>query len=190
MIRYLFIIMLCSLPVAQTIGQVYRNTAAKAIFEVKAPAKTIEGESHSVSININFKSGAVLLKVPVQSFLFHNNFIADTMNEVIRSRFNSYYLESSLFPEVVYSGTLLQPGSLKPVNGKQYTFRSSGKLLLHGVAREVTTEGTLDFRPGSVTVNASITLQPGDYGIRIPSYIGNMYFRQVEIKVRGVLTSR
>lgn len=188
-LRYFLLLLLLLPAVYKAPAQQYRTTSADASFAVNAPAKTITGESHAVSVRIDLKQGSVQLKTKVQSFRFSNNFVADTLNQVVRDRFNSYYMESDRFPEIIYNARFSSSIRLKAGNGAPVAFRTEGKLLLHGVAQPAVAEGTLTPGKGSVTVRAHMRLQPATYGIRIPPYIGDMYFKEVEIVVEGTLNT-
>lgn len=175
------------LPATSVSGQQYRTETGTAFFEVQAPAKTIKGISDEVSIRMDLKQGTVALRVPVQTFVFRNNFVADSLNSVIRNRFNSHYMESDRFPLIVYTGNFEQPFSSGKNKDAATVFHTKGTLKLHGMERQITAEGTIAVSPGQVTVHADIIIKPVDWGIHIPPYIGNMYFREVSIEISGTL---
>jgi hypothetical protein len=185
--QYLLILAFLLLPAVRVFGQQYDTETGTSSFEVQAPAKTIKGVSDAVSIRIDLKQGTVALRVPVQTFVFRNNFVADSLNSVIRNRFNSYYMESNRFPAVVYTGNIKQQLSARKSNSTATFFHTTGILKLHGVARQITAEGTLAVSSGQAIVHADIIVKPVDWGIHIPSYIGDMYFREVKIEIDGTL---
>lgn len=175
------------LPAAMAFGQQYHTENATASFEVQAPAKTIQGISEAVSIRIDQKRGTVALRVPVRSFRFHNNFVSDTLNHVIGERFNTHYMESDRFPMILYTGDLKKTDKRESDRGPAAVFRTNGTLTLHGMQRQVSVEATLDKSSGQMIIHADIVIKPADWGIRIPSYIGDMYFRAVRIAINGTL---
>lgn len=166
-------------------AQLLHSRDAKISFTVSAPAKNIVGNSDAVRITIDPRTADLQVAVSVSSFQFSNNYIADTLNEVIRQRFNSYYMESAQYPEVRYLGKIA--GSLNYKKEGKYPVRSQGKLRVHGREREATATGWITVQGKKISVEATLTLQPADYGIRIPPYIGNMYFREIVINLKGML---
>lgn len=167
---------LLSLPVK---GQNIKTTTGNISFSVSAPAKTIKGESKTASVVINLKSGAVSVTVPVKSFAFSNNFVSDTLNTLIRERFNHYYLESDRFPDIGFQGKITLPGKTKTT--EQLVF--NGKLTLHGVTRDVEGTAVFTISNGRYAVKALLKVIPAEYNIRIPPYIGYMYFKEVNIEL-------
>lgn len=172
-------------PVRYAAGQQYHTETATSFFQVQAPAKMIKGLSEMVTVNLDLKQGSVMVTVPVKTFRFENNFVSDSLNNVIRDRFNTYYMESSRFPLITYTGKLQKTGTQD--NKSPLQFRTEGMLLLHGIERQVTATCSLDLISGGAIVHAGITIQPAAWGIRIPSYIGDLYFREVHIEITGTL---
>ncbi len=174
-------------PTAAIFGQQYHTENGTASFEVLAPAKTIKGISEAASIRIDLKQGTVALRVPVRSFRFYNNFVSDTLNAVICERFNTHYMESDRFPVILYTGDMNISDQAGGNHRAAAGFRTNGTLTLHGIVHTVSAEGTLDRSSGQAIIHADIVIKPADWGIRIPPYIGDMYFKEVRIDINGTL---
>lgn len=166
-------------------AQPWRSNNAKISFTVSAPAKNIIGNSEAVHIMIDPRTAELQVEVAVSSFEFSNNYIADTLNTVIRQRFNSYYMESDRYPDVRYVGKISGNRTYKK-DGK-YPVHTEGKLRMHGREQEAAASGWITVKGKNVAVEATLTVQPASYGIRIPPYIGNMYFREIVISLKGML---
>jgi len=171
-----------------THAQSYHTRYGTASFKVAAPAKIINGENKAVSIHINFKTGSISLETAIDSFTFHNNFVADTMNWLIKKRFNEYYMESNLYPEINYQGKITNTATIKYNKDGVYPIHTKGILYLHGVKQSITAEAILTVKGGHLSVNSEIVVVPETYKIRIPPYIGYMYFKEVNIAVQGDLS--
>lgn len=169
-------------------GQEYSTRSGSAIFRVNAPARMIEGQSREVSIRINGHTGAVSLEVPITSFGFSNNFVSDTMNTKIRERFNSYYMESGHYPGIAYRGLILDAGTVRYTKDGRYPIHTKGTLHMHGESREVITEGEVIVKGRNISISAHTVIKPHDYLIRIPSYIGDLYFGEVAVDVHASLS--
>lgn len=174
---------LCCLLSLSAKAQSLKTTTGQISFSVSAPAKTIKGESKTAFVAVNIKSGEVSVKVAVKSFAFYNNFVSDTLNALIRQRFNDYYMESTRFPEVEFQGKIDLTGKTKAAKLHPFT----GKLTLHGVTRDVTGNVLIGTGKGPQQIKALLHVVPSEYDIRIPPYIGYMYFKEVDITLDASL---
>lgn len=170
-----------------TSAQEFQTNQGSATFSVSAPAKTIYSKTEKVQMHADFKDAIFLLKVSINSFEFSNNFVSDSMNALIHERFNNYYLESDQYPFVTYQATITNNGAIQIDNVGSYPIETIGTLSIHGVDREVTAKGMVHVRGGKIEVEAQIVIVPRDYNIRIPDYIGNVYFKEVHIMSKAVL---
>lgn len=183
----LFISTIAGAALNNTYAQVYHTSKGTGTFSVSAPAKTINASSQSVVIELDRSAAKLQLSVPVSSFLFTNNFVSDSANEVIHKRFNSYYMESSKYPDVTYQASVVNMNSIDFEKDGRYPIQTKGTLNIHGVQQEVTAGGTVEVKGGKVNITARIKVLPADYKIRIPAYIGQMYFREVFIETTAAL---
>ncbi len=165
----------------------YEMKKGSGSFSVTAPAKTITGQSNEVKVSLDTETGRLNLEVPVKSFRFSNNFVSETMNDLIYDRFNQYYMESDLHPKVTYQAMITNKAALNFKQDGIYPIQTKGIVTIHGVQQEVTAAGSLIVKDGQLTVSAKMTVEPTRYKIHIPSYIGNMYFKEVIIDVSGAL---
>jgi hypothetical protein len=165
----------------------YSAKSGQCSFSVNAPAKTIYGKSNDIQIQIDSKAGKVYLAVPIRSFLFSNNFVADSLNSIIYDRFNEYYMESQKFPRVTYDARITNLNKISFTKNGTYLIKTSGTLNLHGVDQQVSAEGTVTVNEKGITVTTKITVLPQQYKIRLPPYIGNMYFKEVFIDLNAQL---
>lgn len=168
-------------------AQTYYTNKGEGIFSISAPAKTINAKTQKVSIEIDINAAKLQLTVPVGSFQFTNNFVSDSLNMVIQERFNNYYMESDKYPDVTYKATILNNSSISYDRDGSYPIHTRGILRIHGVGHEVSADGLVEVRGSSIIVSAKIVVQPARYDIRIPAYIGNMYFREVFIDCKADL---
>lgn len=157
----------------------------KISFVVSAPAKQIIGESTTLSIAFRPADNKISVSVPVKSFRFTNNFVSDSLNKIISERFNNHYMESDSYPTVSYEGRIINRDEIDFNQDGQYPVKTKGVLHLHGTAKEVMAEGIVTVKNKRVQLDARLIVKPAEYGIRIPPYIGNIYFREVLIQLNG-----
>lgn len=163
----------------QTTAQI-TELKGEAGFKVNAPAKQIVAKSTGFTVKVDRKNGTATFTVPVRSFQFDNNFVSDTLNDRLKSRFNDYYMESDRYPTITFSGRV--PGLKLDKNG---TYKKQGKAILtaHGVSKEIDFSCDIEVRNKQLTIRATAVFAPVYFNIRIPAYIGDFYFKTVEIEL-------
>lgn len=83
----------------------------------------------------------------------------------MQDHFNDQYLESTKFPRADFKGNIV---NLKEVNFSKdgtYKIAVKGNLVMHGVTKEVTVNGTLEIKGGKPIANAKFTALLKDYNI-------------------------
>lgn len=185
----LFKSFLCFLLWIPFTGHAQKSTAAKAVvsFTVRAPAKEISGENDDAWIEINYKSGRVKAGVLVDSFRFQNNFTAEKMNAIIRQRFREYYMESAQHPLIAFEGRIDDLKTIMHKKRGSYPVTMSGYLTIHGIKKHIDIKAVLTVNGAHRSMTADLIVVPKDYNIRLPEYIGYMYFKQVNIKIAVTL---
>lgn len=178
--KYLITILLtaCSFTNYQATAQI-TELKGEVGFKITTPAKQIAAKSTGFTLKLD-RDGTAAFSVPVRSFQFNNNFLSDTLNEKLKTRFNDYYMESDHYPLITFSGNI--PG-LKLNKDGRYTRQGKGKLTTHGVSREIDFSCDIEVRGKQIIVRATAVFAPIYFNIRIPAYINGFYFRTVEIEL-------
>lgn len=151
----------------------------KVGLRVDAPAKEIVAESDKFTLDIH-QDGKFKFSVPVRSFEFSNNFATQPLNEKLKSRFNDFYMESSRYPVIEFTGKI--PDFLPGKNGN-YTREGKGFLTTHGVTREVAYTCHISIRNKQVSVQATTEFVPVYFNIPIPSFVSDFYFKKIKIEL-------
>ena len=97
----------------------------------------------------------------------------------MQKHFNDSYLESEKYPKATFTGTV---SGFKLKGGKQKV-TSKGDLVLHGVTRTITSEGTMEMRDGKITLLTSFPVQLEDYQIKIPKVVFYNIAKEVQVKI-------
>lgn len=168
-------------------GQPYKARSAKAIFSVSAPAKEIKGANDSVMLQTDLRKGTFRLRMPLRTFGFSNNFVADSLNALIGQRFRSYYMEEPQYPFVTYEGKITNITAVKLNRNGRYPIQTSGTLTLHGISQPVNASGYITVSRKAIALDAQLTVIPSLFKIRIPPYIGTMYFKEVNVQLHADL---
>jgi len=103
---------------------------------------------------------------------------------LMQEHFNEKYVESSKYPKATFKGGLTDLSQVDFDQPGTYTVAVAGDLTIHGVTREVTTEGTLTVQEnGSVLAKAIFPVAVADYEITIPAVVRDNIAKEVEVRV-------
>lgn len=83
----------------------------------------------------------------------------------MQEHFNDQYLESQRFPRADFRGNIL---NLKEVNFSKngtYKLTVKGDLTMHGVTKNITTNGTLEVKDGKLVISARFSLLMKDFNV-------------------------
>lgn len=169
--------MLC-LP-ALTHAQKWMTRTGKVSFFSSTSVENIEAFNNEAASVIDAKSGDIAFIVPIKSFRFDK--------ALMQEHFNESYMESSKYPKAEYKGRIT---NLSDVNFSQdgtYNVKTTGKLTMHGVTKEVPASGTLVVKSGTATVKSKFMVAPADFGIKIPAVSASKIASKIEITVDSVL---
>lgn len=160
-------------------AQKWMTRTGKVSFFSSTSVENIEAFNNEAAAILDAKSGDVVFIVPIKSFRFEK--------ALMQEHFNENYMESSKYPKAEYKGKI---ANLSEVNFRKdgtYNVRTTGKLTMHGVTRDVSTNGTLVVKAGTSTVKAKFMVAPADYGIKIPSVAASKIASKIEVTVDCVL---
>ena len=158
-------------------AQKFMTRTGKITFFSGTSVENIEAINNDVASVIDGKSGDVMFQVPIKSFHFEK--------QLMQEHFNENYMESDKFPKAEFRGKIDNAAAL--TKDGTYNVKASGKLTMHGVTRDVTTNGTVTVKGGVVTVNSKFKVKPADYGIKIPSVVASKIAEQIEVTVNTIL---
>jgi polyisoprenoid-binding protein YceI len=61
-------------------------------------------------------------------------------------------------------------------------------MTIHGITKDVTTNGALTVSSGQIKVNAGFNLKLADYGVNIPSLVSDKIAKDAKILIDAALT--
>jgi hypothetical protein len=156
-------------------AQKYFTKNAKAYFISKASLENIDATNNAATLVIDSKTGVVAVSLAVKGFVFEKG--AEYQN-----KFNTHYLESDKFPDAIFKGTITNNADIKYTTAGTYTAKLSGKLTIHGVTKEVTTNATITVKGTTVSAATSFKINVEDYKISIPASASKSISKNIEIK--------
>lgn len=138
-------------------------------------SEKIEAFNHKVTCVIDVATGQLEFGVLMQAFEFEK--------ALMQEHFNENYVESEQFPKATFKGIINENTFVKYTVDGSYKVTVSGKLILHGVTKDVTTKGTIVVKGGKISALAEFKILLSDYKIEIPSLVKDKVAKEVRILV-------
>jgi flagellar basal body P-ring protein FlgI len=136
----------------------YYTKTGKISFVNKTDVQTIEANNNAVTAIIDSKAGTVAFSLLIKSFTFSK--------ALMQQHFNDNYMESTKLPKSDFKGTITNNTDIKYTTDGTYTAKVKGKLTLHGVTKDVTTNATITVKAGKISAASSFTITLADYSIK------------------------
>lgn len=144
-------------------------------FFSEAPIENIEAHNRQVSTFLAFDTGELVFSVPMKAFEFPK--------ALMQEHFNENYLESDKYPRGTFKGTIADIKTIDPQKDGVYPAQVTGTLTIHGVARPVTANGTLEVKGGRIAAKSTFTITPEEYNIEIPLLVRQHVAKIIQIHV-------
>ena len=131
--------------------------------------------NEKVAAVIDSESGEVAIIVVMSEFQFEK--------KLMQEHFNENYVESEKYPKAIFNGHITDNGKVDYKAPGIYEVQVKGEMTIHGVAREVTSEGTVEVSRNGITARTKFMLNPEQYEIKIPKVVRNNIADNMEITV-------
>ena len=160
-IRSTYILLLFGCCIAGNVfGQRYKSDSSYVHFYSDAPVEDIEAYNLDSQSAIDVATGDIVFSIPITSFQFDKS--------LMQEHFNENYLESEQYPTATFIGKLSQYDA--SINTVQKAV-AKGTMKIHGVEKEMTVEGDVEFREDAVRVKAKFPITLEDHKIKIPKVV-------------------
>ena len=153
----------------------YFTRAGHIWFFSEAPLENIEAHNRQVASFISFDTGELVFSVPMKGFEFRKS--------LMQEHFNENYLETEKYPRGTFKGSITNIKSIDPQKDGTYPAQVEGTLTIHGVARAVTANGSLEVKGGLIAAKSTFTITPEDYNIEIPLLVRQHVAKIIQINV-------
>jgi uncharacterized protein YdeI (BOF family) len=160
-------------------AQKYFTRDAKVKFSSETPMEKIEALNKSGTCVLDAATGKMEWKVLIKGFLFEK--------ALMQEHFNENYMESSTYPNAQFKGQITNLNEVNFAKDGKYNAVVTGKLTIHGVTKDITTNGALTVANGTIKLNAGFSLLMGDYGIDIPSLVSDKVAKEAKILIDAAL---
>lgn len=160
-------------------AQKFMTKTGTISFNASGPLEKIEGINKSSACLLDTKSGGLDFVVQIKSFVFEK--------QLMQEHFNENYMESDQFPKATFKGTLTNLTSINFAKDGEYTAEVSGKLTIHGVAKDIRTTGKITVKDGKPTIKANFTVLLSEYKIDIPGAVKDKISKDAKILINASL---
>lgn len=133
-------------------------TDLKASVEAFEP---VEATNKSTSVLLKSDSGDIAALLFIKAFRFR---VA-----LMEEHFNENYMDSDKFPKATFKGKV-EDFNLSEIEGSK-KLKIKGTLTVRGIKKEIETMGTFTKKDGKLHLNASFSVKPQDFEIKIPSIV-------------------
>ncbi len=161
----------------QSNAQRFFTKGGEIFFNATSPAspEKIEAVNKSVVCVVDSKTGAIQFSVLMKGFEFHS--------ALMQEHFNENYVESEKFPSAVFKGQISNNEIVNYNKDGVYTVNVKGKLTIHGVTKDVESNGKLAVKDGKINASAEFNIVLKDYSISIPALVAEQVAKIASIKV-------
>lgn len=158
-------------------AQIYIAKTCDISFFSASPLENIEAVNKACKPIINTATNDVQMKIAISAFQFDK--------PLMQEHFNENYMESDKYPDAIFKGKINE--KIDWTKDGDYPVTVTGKLLIHGVEKERTINGTLKISGQQITIASTFNIHIADHNIKVPSlYIQNIA-EDVEVKLNAVL---
>ena len=144
-------------------------------FYSDAKMEKITGDNYQVGSSLNKSTGDLVHSMLVKSFEFKNAKMGE--------HFNENYMESDKFPKSTFKGKIKDISKVNFSKDGTYKVVANGDLTIHGVTKNVTTNGTITVKGGEVKTNSVFIIAIKDYNITVPGAVTGKIAEEIKITV-------
>lgn len=163
---------------------------AQALYEVSsgiidfhsdAPQELIKASSDELHGYIDIRKKIFAFKLNINSFMGFNS-------PLQREHFNENYMESTHYPEAIYSGKIIEDVDLSKEGG--YNVRAKGKLNIHGIDQERIINAVISIKNGRMVVKSAFVISLADHNIKIPRVVYEKLAPDIKVTVNALLVPK
>lgn len=176
-LRFITLLTLMLLPVgigSAQVGGIYEVSSGRIEFRSEAPKELISAASDKLKGVMDVQKRTFAFKISMASFLGFNS-------QLQREHFNENYLETSVFPEAVYKGKILDEVDL--LKDGVYSVRTRGKLSVHGVETERVLTAEVAVHNKEIRISSDFIVALSDHNIKIPRVVFEKLASEIKVEL-------
>ncbi|MEQ1554753.1 MAG: YceI family protein [Ferruginibacter sp.] len=155
----------------------YFTKTGKVSFDATAnkSPEIIKGTNKSTTMVLDSKTGDMQFVLQTKGFEFER--------ALMQEHFNENYIESTKFPKAEFKGAITNNATVNYTKDGTYNVTVKGKLTIHGVTNDATTDGKITVKAGKVTAEASFVALLADYKVAIPTVVADKVATSAKVNV-------
>lgn len=169
---------ICFCTLAKAQDRFYTKNA-KINFYSETPLEDIDAKNNSAVAVLDSKAGSLQFSLLIKGFEFRN--------EEMQEHFNDDYLESNKFPKSEFKGQIVNNAAVNYAKPGTYNVQVKGLLTIHGVTKEVQTNGIIKVDNDGLKANSTFNIAIADYGISISKLVSDKIAKTIKITVDAKL---
>jgi hypothetical protein len=167
-------------------AQIYtaKSGATSVTFYSEAPMENIEAVNKAASIVLKSSTSEIQVRITMQNFKFKNS--------LMEEHFNENYMETDKkvdggYPNryAEFKGKINEPVDYTKEGENKVTL--TGKMMIHGVTRDVNLEGTLAKKGEDLIIHSKFKVKVADYNIKVPSMYVKNIAEVVDVTINSIL---
>lgn len=165
-------------------AQKFFTRDGKVKFDATAASspEKIDALSNSATCVLDAATGNIQWAILIKGFQFEKS--------LMQEHFNENYMESTKFPKATFAGKITNLGDLNLSKDGTYNAVVVGQMTVHGVTKDITTNGALTVAGGNIKLNAGFNLKLADFNIDIPSLVSDKIAKEAKILVDATLVPK
>ena len=144
----------------------YTTKSGQIKFFSNTSLEDVEATNNQVFCSLNPSSNKIKFAILIKGFAFDNALMQKHFNE-------EEYMYSDKYPKAIFSGTIKNIRSINFKKDGIYKVTVVGNLILHGVKKSISTEGSISISKNKIILNSKFNISPADYKITVPEGISN-----------------
>ena len=154
-------------------AQVYTVKEGSVTFFSKAPMENIEATGRNIEAILNTKTNEIGLIVLIRSFEFKK--------KLMQEHFNEKYMESDKYPTSTFKGKIND--KIDYTKDGTYSVTATGKLMIHGVERDINAPGTITIEKGKINLKSEFRVPLKGFNIEVPKLVFQNIAEVISVKV-------
>ena len=153
----------------------YFTKTGNVSFRAGTAIEDIDGLNKSTTCVFDASSGDIQFAILIKGFEFKS--------ALMMEHFNENYMESDKFPKSIFKGKITNLEKINFLKDGTYPVNVKGVLEIHGVKKEVETNGQFKVLGETVVATAEFEIVLEDYAITIPNLVKDKISKTARIKV-------
>jgi hypothetical protein len=160
----------------QASSQKYMTKTGHIEFNANTPVEKIEAVNNAAACLLDIQTGNLDVIVQIKSFVFEK--------QLMQEHFNENYLESDQFPKASFKGKITNLKNINVNNDGEYPAEVAGKLTIHGVTKDIKSQGKISVKGKKVIVKSTFSVLLSEYDIDIPGAVKDKISKEARVSLQ------